>query len=74
MVGGDLFKIETVKEYSPDYYVCIDEAKAELKENARPELKKICKGTVLGKGLAVHGAEAAQSEKAVAAWAKSVLG
>ena len=39
-VGGDIFEIETVKEYSPDYYVCIDEAKAELNENARPELKK----------------------------------
>ncbi len=128
-VGGDIFEIETVKEYSPDYYVCIDEAKAELKENARPELKryldnideydnifvcgpcwwgtypmavftqlekldwsgkkvmavmthegsglasserdlkKICKGAVFGKGLAVHGAEAAQSEKAVSIYA-----
>ena len=23
-VGGDLFEIETVKEYSADYYECID--------------------------------------------------
>jgi flavodoxin len=38
-VGGDLFKIETVKEYSEDYYECIDDAKAELNSNARPELK-----------------------------------
>lgn len=39
-VGGDLFEIETVKEYSPDYYECIDDAKQELNNNARPELKK----------------------------------
>ena len=25
-VGGDLFEIETVKEYSADYYECIDDA------------------------------------------------
>ena len=129
-VGGDLFKVETVKEYAADYYVCIDEAKKELREQARPELKKvldsidgydnifvcgpcwwgtfpmavftqlekldfagkkvmavmthegsglgscerdlkkICKGAVFGKGLAVHGADAAKSESTVAAWAK----
>lgn len=39
-VGGDLFEIETVKPYSADYYACTDEAKKELHENARPELKK----------------------------------
>lgn len=39
-VGGDLFEIETVREYSKDYMVCIDEAKAELREHARPELKR----------------------------------
>lgn len=39
-IGGDLFEIDTVKPYSADYYVCIDEAKKELRENARPELKK----------------------------------
>ena len=39
-VGGDLFEIETVREYSKDYMVCIEEAKAELREGARPELKK----------------------------------
>ena len=38
-VGGDLFQIETVKEYAADYYQCIDEAKAELKAKARPALK-----------------------------------
>lgn len=39
-VGGDLFEIETVSEYSKDYSTCTDEAKRELHENARPELKK----------------------------------
>lgn len=132
-VGGDLFRVETVKEYAEDYYVCIDEAKKELNEQARPQLKKyidsiadydnificgpcwwgtfpmaiftqlekldfagkkvfavmthegsglgscerdlkkICKGAVLGKGLAVHGAEAANSENKVSKWAKNVL-
>ena len=39
-VGGDLFEIETVGEYSKDYMTCTEEAKAELRQNARPELKK----------------------------------
>ncbi len=132
-VGGDLFEIETVKEYPEDYYACIDEAKKELKEQARPQLKKyvdgiaeyenifvcgpcwwgtfpmavftqlekldfsgkkvmavmthegsglgscerdlkkICKGAVFGESLAVHGADAANSESTVSAWAKRVL-
>ena len=132
-VGGDLFQIETVKEYAADYYACIDEAKKELRGQARPELKKyldsiadydnifvcgpcwwgsfpmavftqlekldfngkkvmavmthegsglgfcerdlkkICKGASFGKGLAVHGADAAKSESTVAAWAKKVI-
>lgn len=132
-VGGDLFQIETVKEYAADYYACIDEAKKELREQARPELKnyldsiadydnificgpcwcgtfpmavftqlekldfagkkvmavmthegsglgscerdlkKICKGASFGKGLAVHGVDAAKSESTVAAWAKKAL-
>ena len=39
-VGGDLFEIETVRDYSPSYMTCIEEAKAELQSNARPELKR----------------------------------
>lgn len=39
-VGGDLFQVETVKEYAADYYACIDDAKAELRQDDRPELKK----------------------------------
>ena len=129
-VGGDLFEIETVREFSKDYYVCIEEAKRELRERARPELKawpesldgydtiflgypnwwgtmpmcvytflerfdltgkkivpfctnegsgmggserelkKVCKGATVAPGLSIHGAEAAQSEAKVAAWAK----
>ena len=129
-VGGDLFEIETVRDYSPSYMTCIEEAKAELNSNARPELKryldsldgydnvfvcgpcwwgtypcavftqlerldwsgknvfalmthegsglghcerdlqKTCKGAKVGRGLAVHGADAARRESAVASWAK----
>ena len=132
-VGGDLFQVETVKEYAADYYACIDEAKAELREDARPELKeylddiseydnvfvcgpcwwgtypmavftlldrldftgktvfpvmthegsglagaaqalkKSCKGAAaVGAGLAIHGADAAKSEKKVSSWARKV--
>ena len=38
-VGGDLFELETVKDYAADYYACIDEAKREMQKKARPELK-----------------------------------
>ena len=38
-VGGDLFEVETVKEYPRDYYACTDEAQRELREKARPALK-----------------------------------
>lgn len=132
-VGGDLFEIETVREYHADYYKCIEEAKDELRGNERPELKKyldnideydnvfvcgpcwwgtypmavftqlerldfagkkvmavmthegsglgscerdlkkICKGASFGSGLAVHGADSANSENKVASWAKKVI-
>ena len=39
-VGGDLFEVETVREYSPSYMTCIEEAQEELREKARPELKR----------------------------------
>ena len=39
-VGADLFQVETVKTYAADYYECIDDAKAELRSDARPELKQ----------------------------------
>ncbi len=129
-VGGDLFEIETVREYSADYMTCTREAQDELRAHARPELKryldsldgydnvfvcgpcwwgtfpmavftqlerldwagkrvmavmthegsglgscerdlkKTCAGATFGKGLAVHGADAAQSETTVSGWAK----
>ena len=129
-VGGDMFEIDTVKRYAESYMECIDEAKAELKNQERPELKnyldgisayknificgpcwwgtypmavftqlerldfadkkvlplmthegsglgssvrdlkKICKGASFGDGLAVHGAEAADSASAITEWAK----
>ena len=128
-VGGALFKIRTVNDYSKDYNECIAEAKQELNANTRPELqeyldnidkydnifvcgpcwwgtypmpvftqldklnftgkkvmalmthegsglgsserdlRKICKGAEYGTGIAIHGADAAKSRKAVADWA-----
>jgi flavodoxin len=37
------------------------------------DLNKICKGAKVLKGLSVHGAEAATSEKKVADWAKKSI-
>ena len=39
-VGGDLFRIETERDYSPSYMVCIEEAQEELRKKARPALKR----------------------------------
>lgn len=38
--------------------------------NCEHDLRKVCKGAAFGIGMAVHGADAARSEKAIAAWAK----
>lgn len=38
LVKADTFKIEMKNPYSPVYMTCIDEAKADLRANARPEL------------------------------------
>ncbi len=133
-VGGDLFEVDTVKPYSEDYTACTEEAKRELRENARPELKKymdsldgydtvfvgypnwwgtmpmamftflerynlsgkriipfctnegsgmgsserdlkkICGGATVEKGLAIRGSAAAKSEGQVSAWAKKAAG
>lgn len=40
LTGSDLFEIEAVKEYPADYTECTVVAKTELRENARPALKK----------------------------------
>ncbi|MDR0706178.1 MAG: hypothetical protein LBF88_14485, partial [Planctomycetaceae bacterium] len=37
-VGGTLFEIKTAKAYPKDYQECIDVAKKEKEENARPKL------------------------------------
>ncbi len=39
-VGGDLFEIDTVKNYPVDYTECTEIAKEEIRQKARPELKK----------------------------------
>ncbi|MBQ9512225.1 MAG: flavodoxin [Lachnospiraceae bacterium] len=38
LIDADTFKIEMKNPYSPVYMTCIDEAKKDLHENARPEL------------------------------------
>ncbi|MGM9976758.1 MAG: flavodoxin [Bulleidia sp.] len=38
LIEADTFKIEMKQPYSAQYMTCIDEAKKDLKENARPEL------------------------------------
>ena len=40
-VGGDLFEIRTVKEYASDYRACCEEARQEMREKARPQLKDL---------------------------------
>ena len=38
-VGGDLVELELVKPYSSNYNTCLDEAKRDMEQGARPELK-----------------------------------
>ncbi len=38
MTSGEIFKINPVHKYSNDYNTCTEEAKQELRTNARPEL------------------------------------
>ena len=38
LIVADTFRIEMENPYSPVYLTCIDEAKKDLKENARPKL------------------------------------
>jgi len=40
-IDADVFKIEMKSPYSPVYMTCINEAKADLNKNARPELAKL---------------------------------
>ena len=133
-VGGDLFEIVPLHAYDKDYYKCIEEAKRELHENARPEIadcplniaeydtvflgypnwwgtcpacvftflekygfsgkkiapfctnegsgmgssesdiKRLCKGATVLKGLPVHGAEAGSSDKIIINWLNGLCG
>lgn len=41
LLGCDVFELESVRSYPSDYYACIEQAKQELKNDARPELKSI---------------------------------
>ena len=43
ITNSDTFKIEQIEEYSNDYSECIDEAKKDQRENARPKLKNMPK-------------------------------
>lgn len=43
-VGGDLFEVDTVKSYAESYMECIEEAKTELRNRERPELKNYLDG------------------------------
>ena len=36
-------------------------------------IREICKSAAFGKGLAVHGADAKNSEKIIAEWAKNSI-
>ena len=38
--------------------------------SSESDLRRVCPGATIAKGLSIHGAEAAQSEKQAAAWAK----
>lgn len=40
VLDTDVFEVETVKAYASDYTECINEAKAELNQQKRPELVK----------------------------------
>lgn len=39
LTGADMFRIEQFTPYSKDYNSCIEEARSDLRRNARPELK-----------------------------------
>ncbi len=130
--GGDLFEIRTARDYSENHMECIEEAKAELEADTRPELveypesldaydtifvgypnwwgtcpmcvftflghfdltgkrvipfctnegsgmgeserdlKRVCRGATVERGLPIIGNKAAKSRDKVVAWAKSM--
>lgn len=40
LTDGDLFQIQPMKPYAKDYNTCIDQAQADQRRDARPELKE----------------------------------
>lgn len=40
LTGGDLFQIQPVQSYAEDYNTCIEQARADQRRDARPELKE----------------------------------
>ena len=44
--GADLFKVEPANEYPADYMECIDVAKKEQQDDARPEIKQTLESIV----------------------------
>ena len=130
LTGADLFQLEPVHEYPKSYNACIDEAQADQRRDARPELKRypesldgydtiylgypnywgtmpmpvftflehfdfsgktilpfcthegsglghseadirrLCHGAKVGKGLAIHGTAVCREERALEAWIK----
>ena len=41
LIDADIFRIEMKEPYSPVYMTCIEEAKRDLRSNARPELQSL---------------------------------
>ena len=41
LTGGELYKIEQARPYSDDYDTCTTKAKADLRNNARPEVRSL---------------------------------
>ena len=54
-VGGDLFEIRPVTDYSKDYHKCTEEAKEEINSNARPELQEYLDNSEIYENVFVCG-------------------
>lgn len=48
ITGADLFQIEQVQPYARDYNTCIDQARADQRRGARPDLKAWPEGGLAG--------------------------
>ena len=54
-IGADIFELDTVQPYSKDYSTCTEEAKKELREKARPQLKKYLDSVAEYKNIFIVG-------------------